>query len=370
MSSFAVLLATLLSADAGIDTAAPEPPRWRFAAMPLTNFTSDTGLGFGARAKLERQANGVTPHALSLEAQAFGSTGGMQLHFLSVDVPQLAGSAWRIDALAGYWRNPTAQYFGLGDHARMPEGGERYVESAPIFRTRARRKLTDALSVVVGYRWAWQLIGAGGESRLVRDAPFGWNGGSYSELAAGLAWDTRDDELSPSRGLLLETAVRSTLRVLGSSGDSVGLYSSAAVYLPVGEGWTFAARCALDATWGDVPFNRLGDFGTLLSPFLVVAGVGGGLSVRGLVQSEYVGKLKLLGNAELRFPLFGFPLFGERLAVSGVAFADTGMVDLGTPRIGAGGGLRIRWGKFFMVRFDAGYAEDRVRFYADFGHVF
>ena len=127
---------------------------------------------------------------------------------------------------------------------------------------------------------------------------------------------------------------------------------------------------AIDAAWGDIPFNRAGDFGTLVSPALVVAGVGGGLSVRGLPQSEYVGKLKLVSNVELRFALFGFQFFGERLTPSGVAFVDAGKVDLGDVHLGAGGRPAHPLGQVLLVRLDAGYAEGGVRFYADFGHVF
>jgi hypothetical protein len=363
----APLLVLLAAAELNAD----EAPHWGFAATPLLNFSSDTGFGFGARAKVQRIADGVAPYWLSLEAQAYGSTGGTQLHFLSVDFPSLAGSGWRLDALGGYWRNVAAQYYGLGDHPRLPEGGaDTFIESTPIVRVRARRRLIDSLSVQLGYRFMWQGVEAAAGTRLERDAPFGAAGGPYSELAVGLAWDTRDDELVPTRGVLLESSARSTLHALGSTGNSIGVYSSAAAYVPIIGGLLVAGRVAVDAAWGDIPFNRQGDFGTLLSPFLVVAGVGGGLTVRGLLQSEYVGKLKLVSNLELRFPLFGFQLFGERLALSGVAFADAGQVDWGAVRLGAGGGLRIRWGKFFIVRFDAGYAEDRVRFYADFGHVF
>jgi hypothetical protein len=32
--------------------------------------------------------------------------------------------------------------------------------------------------------------------------------------------------------------------------------------------------------------------------------------------------------------------------------------------------LRIFWGEYFVLRCDAGYAEGRLRIYADFGHIF
>jgi len=373
MSPPALLVTLLAAADppavAAEVTSEPQQRHWSFAATPLLNFSSDAGLGFGGRAKLERLAGDVEPYWMSLEAQAYGSTGGTQLHFVSVDFPSIAGSLWRVDALGGFWRNVAAHYYGIGDHPPQVEG-DTFTETSPVVRARARRRLTRALSLLLGYRFMYQLIDAAPDTRLAREAPFGVHGGAYPEVAAGVVWDTRDDELAPARGLLLETSVRSTLQALGSAGNSAAVFCSASLYQPIADGWLLAVRLALDAAWGDIPFNREGDFGTLVSPALVVAGVGGGLSVRGLPQGEYVGKLKLISNVELRFPLFGFQLFGERLATSAVAFVDAGKVDLGAVHLGAGGGLRIRWGRFFLVRLDAGYAEGGVRFYADFGHVF
>ena len=346
-------------------------PHWGFAGTPLFNYSSDTGVGFGARGVAQRRAEGAARYSLSLEAQAYGSSGGTQLHFLSVDVPSLADSAWRLDALAGYYRNAAAHYYGLGNHPRLSEDEvDSHLESAPVARVRARRTFLGHASLQLGYRMFFQNITAPQRSLLAREAPFGSAGGLFSELAVGLAWDTRDDELAPTRGVLLETAARTTLRALGSSGNAAGFYASAAAYQPIRSGWLIAARIAVDAWVGEVPFDRLGDFGTLLSPFLVVSGMGGGLTVRGLVQSEYVGKLKGVSNLELRFPLGGFDFFSRRVTLSGVAFADAGQIDGGPVRLGVGGGLRIRWGQFFLVRMDAGYAEDRARFYLDFGNVF
>lgn len=351
---------------------AQEAPHWRFAALPTFNYSSDTGLGFGARGKAQRLADDVKPYWLSIEAQLYGTTGGTQMHFVSADLPSLLGSAWRVDGLVGFRRNVAAHYYGLGEHAPVDEGDDRslYVETAPLLRLRARRGFLKHASVQVGYRLLLEKIDAPAGGLLAEEAPFGARGGAYSELSGGLAWDTRDDELLPTRGVLIETSVRTTSRILGSTGDAIGVYGSAAAYQPIAKGWLIAARVAFDATFGNVPFNRAGDFGTLLSPNVVTAGVGGSTTVRGMLQSEYVGTKKLVTNVELRFPIVDFTAFKQDLGFAGVAFADAGQVDFGRVRMGVGGGLRIRWGRFFMVRLDAGYSEDRVRFYADFGNVF
>jgi hypothetical protein len=61
-----------------------------------------------------------------------------------------------------------------------------------------------------------------------------------------------------------------------------------------------------------------------------------------------------------------------------LGFLDSGRVwargfpDPPGPNIrwGAGGGLRIGWGKFFVIRIDAGASPGELRFYADVGHIF
>jgi outer membrane protein assembly factor BamA len=142
-----------------------------------------------------------------------------------------------------------------------------------------------------------------------------------------------------------------------------------------------AGRAAVDTMVGDVPFDHLQDFGSFFTPFLAVTGVGGGLTVRGLRPSEYVGKTKAIANAEVRWrfarvkPCDATP----EVRLAGVAFVDTGRVwegpdPAGLPglglHVGAGGGLRIAWGDLVVLRADVGYSEGGARVYADFGHVF
>ena len=74
------LLALLLA------TAAHAKAQYSGAAMPLTSYSSDTGLGFGARAFARRLGDGEEL-PVKLEAQAFGTTYGQQFHFASLEVP-------------------------------------------------------------------------------------------------------------------------------------------------------------------------------------------------------------------------------------------------------------------------------------------
>src|SRR5207237_883657 len=89
------LLALLLA------TAAHAKAQYSGAAMPLTSYSSDTGLGFGARAFARRLGDGEEL-PVKLEAQAFGTTYGQQFHFASLEVPHAFGTRMRLELLGGY----------------------------------------------------------------------------------------------------------------------------------------------------------------------------------------------------------------------------------------------------------------------------
>jgi hypothetical protein len=157
----------------------------------------------------------------------------------------------------------------------------------------------------------------------------------------------------------------------------VGVFAAVSVYRELAPRLVLAGRLAFDATAGDVPFDRLQDFGSLTTPFYVVSGVGGALTVRGLLQSEYVGPVKAIGNLELRYKAIDTSLLGHRVGLAGVAFLDEGRVFVPGQPISAGGihtgvgaGLRFFFGDSVLLRADAAFAEGRTRIYADFGYNF
>jgi len=358
-------------------------PSYAYAAVPLVSYSSDTGLGLGLRGVVQRRPGDAEPHAFSLEAQGFATTGGTQLHFAFLDVPRLGGSPLRLDVLAGYDRSSAAPYYGIGNHPALASSAstqlDTYLEQYPVLRARVRGPLWRDLSAMAGYRLLLQRVVADPQSRLAQDAPLGVDGGAYAEASLGLGWDTRDNGMEPTRGELLEATARATAPLLGSRYLSGGAFLSAAGYQAIGARVVVAGRVAIDETWGDVPFDRLQDFGSLLTPFFLLSGVGGGLTVRGLRQSEYIGRTKAIANAELRWKWVEIDVCHEHVRLSSVAFVDGGRVWQGPDppgltalgvHAGAGGGLRIAWGKLVVLRADVAFAEGAVGMYADFGNVF
>jgi hypothetical protein len=355
----------------------------KFAALPLTSFSSDAGLGLGLRGVVQQTFEGTPPYRWSLEAQGFATTGGTQFHFVSLDLPHLARTGIRIDALAGYYRNQAAPYYGIGNHPvpsdAEPASYDSYLEEVPLARCRLRVPIIGSLSTALAYRFLSQSVAASQGSLLAHDAPLGFTGGPYGEASIGFALDTRDDEMSTTEGVLLEVTGRTTGAALGSRYLSGGAFASAAAFKSIVPRLVVATRLAADVTWGEVPFDRMQDFGSIVTPFAIVSGVGGALTVRGLRQSEYIAPTKAIANAEIRWQFAQLRVWQHDVRLTSVSFVDAGEVWGAYDSIGSfprglhgafGEGLRIAWGELVVLRADAGYGEGDVRVYADFRNVF
>jgi hypothetical protein len=213
------------------------------------SYSSDVGLGLGLRGVVQRRTADTEPYAFSLEAQGFVTTGGTELHFASLDLTRLAGGSLRLDLLAGYDRNSATPYYGIGNHPVLPVDApttvDTYLEEYPVVRARVRGPVWRNLSAMAGYRLLLQHVAAEPQSRLSQDSPLGIDGGSYAEGSLGLAWDTRDNEMEPTLGALLEATARATTPLLGSRYLSAGVFASATAYQALTARVVVAGRVAV-----------------------------------------------------------------------------------------------------------------------------
>ncbi|MDF1563675.1 MAG: hypothetical protein P1V51_11565 [Deltaproteobacteria bacterium] len=123
-----------------------------------------------------------------------------------------------------------------------------------------------------------------------------------------------------------------------------------------------ALRLAGDLILGRPPFYELSEIGGP-RPF---SATGGAIGLRGVLARRFHGLGKVLTNLELRALAF---------SDLGLVFADPLRRSIeGPPRLGMGlgGGLRLLWGKTFLVRADYGVSptDGTTGFYLDLGHVF
>lgn len=415
------------------DTGPPKPDRLEFGALPAVNYDSDLGFGFGAIASLAKFATGYRPYKWRLELllqatvkRAPGGGAEFPFHddYLNFDFPGLAGNRLRITGRVGFRKFANTGYYGFGNDsvAQTPwdtiDQGEdlaayqaarkfhRFDHIYPLLLFNARIQLWDRstpeqrrrIEALVGLNTTYNIVRPYEGSKLETDiaaAKEDTQGGralanllrgtdphALLVLSLGALFDTRDHEYTPTRGTFTELSVRSSPGVQQDLRYAAFTVNSAWYRSLVGEYLSFAVRGVVDVIAGDAPFYELTRFGALMPR----DGPGGGWSLRGIPRQRYSGKVKLIQNLELRSIFWRFNVRKSRFAVGAVAFVDAARIwadtrptnidgmslDGGTFKVGTGGGLRVRWGETFLIRFDGAYSptEGTPGFYVDIGHIF
>lgn len=427
-------LAALSSAPARAQEAQPqpEPPArkptgWALQGLPIVNYDSDEGFGFGGLLMLVDRADGTwEPYRYLISLQLFQTTGGISSHILKVDAPNAFGTGWRLGGRLRYGYDKFAPYYGLGNQSQyQPElwecadrealksnpdvcpgnpafRGLRYnsyqLGTFPELELDVRRTLAGPWKLYAGYRfrvnqirafYSAEDLGQTGDSILVEDAKAGRLTGydatstdpvsfQLSELVLGIQFDSRDQEASPGAGMFHEISGRVASRYIGSRYDYWGatLHLRAWQTIPISSRPpVIGLRVLADAQGGEVPLSRLQFFGGLNGK----EGLGGSNSIRGLLKNRIQGAVKVLSNLELRWLPIAFEVAKQRFQFGGAAYLDAGrswsdirLQDGGGLSAGAGGGLRMTWNREFVFRVDygVGLTEPTHGLYLEFNQMF
>jgi outer membrane protein assembly factor BamA len=357
--------------------------RGYFTGLPLVTYSTDIGLGGGARAYYywngtrddPRFAQSAYLHRIFL--QAFASTRGLQFHWLDYDAPRLLGSPYRIRAQLIFERNINSNYFGLGDGALAPlrfpgspqtydsyasyrDAQRRVVEGVaytkydqyerirPVFTASVERLLLDdRVRLLAGYGFAYAAIrdstgknvdavddtgreistpSAPTRLRLDCDAGrvTGCDGGRIGFLRLGLSYDTRDFEPDPNRGVFADLALDAATVALGSEYDYLRLLGTVRGYVSPAPRLTdlvLAGRGLLQLQTADAPFF----FQDVLTTTEDSRdGLGGHRTLRGYRQGRFVGRAMAAVTGELRWTFTRLRLAGQHFALIAVPFLDAG----------------------------------------------
>jgi len=188
-------------------------------------------------------------------------------------------------------------------------------------------------------------------------------------LGGGLIYDTRDDEVFTHSGTFHQVGVRAVQGLPFAADVQYGAFgANFCWYVPLfRRAAIFAARLAIDLEFGNVPFYDLFTGG----PFQTYDMPGGPSGIRGVPSGRYLGRVKALGNAELRSLPIGFHLLQQSFRFGGDIFFDTGRIWLDYSRssldgsgiglkYGIGGGIYALWGQAALFRIEAAYSPDQV----------
>ena len=382
---------------------------WSFAAVPRFTLSSDDGVGLGVRGTAFWHRFNASPYKTAIHFQAYATSNLVQHHFVRVDAIDAFNVPLRLDAEAALFSTITANFCGTGDIVDVPTcadgDGSRHRWFAPSLSATARWRVSGSakarVELVGGYRGALIVPGA-----ITFD---GFDGGPYpgsvvaaldpagdpgfaSTVLAGVAIDTRDFELAPTRGVFASLVVRGADAITGSTWTYVGATGALSVFEPLSDRVVLAERLVVDVLAGDAPLVELMRVGGMQESFAL----GGQDLGRGLRVSRFAGAAKVASQHELRFAAFGFEVLGNDVDVGVAAFVDVGVVaptardlvarveDLPralvvddvrvpVPSWGAGLALRTSWNRAFIMRIDVAWSPDdptRPGLYTGPGHPF
>jgi hypothetical protein len=365
---------------------APKPKaerRIEGLGIPLVNYNSDFGLGYGAAGGMYVYAPGHAPYQHAISGQFYRTTRGIESHFLRWDAPDLLPGV-RLEAQLKFRRELRSPYFGEGNLSAPDFRGDlddprfNYEKFSPGIWTRLRFQPLGGehpLEPFVGYSWERVSVRPIEGSVLAQERPVGLQGGAEGQLFAGVVWDTRDQEFNATSGGAEELTVRMSSRVVGGTYAYSGITVGERRFWRTARRFVLAQRIVADALIGDVPFYELANVGGLTQ----MEGVGGMTSVRGVPRNRFVGQVKVFSNTELRGHAFDFQLLGSTISAGALAFLDLGRVwspgvpDGGLTEWHPGMGLGARlWKDAAVVRVDWGVDARSLRsaFYVTIGHMF
>lgn len=380
----------------------PDPHSTEIAIIPILSINSDEGYGLGVALSFARFQPDADPYVWRIRGILYltlreGVDGKLEVpvqnHGVDLDLPHVGGTPYRLGLRVGY-RRKIVDYHGLGGRklTTIPAGPNttrryfQYNRSEAYIETKHRLPLGSHLfgllklsghywwpEVLPGSKLADDLAGqADVDAQYVAGALHGTR--EHLQLKAGLAlqWDTRDEEVNPTSGMFHDVSACLAGGATGERFTYFGANATARFYVSLlGPKLVLALRARADLRWGDTPIYDL----LVLGQELLLRGVPNGL---------LNGRASALGTVELRSLFLPFDIFGQHLTLGAVAFADTGYLwaDAIHPRpaldpaighglsVAVGGGLRLRWGRAFVLRFDVAWSPDGVGYYVNVDQTF
>jgi hypothetical protein len=416
---------------------------WYPTGIPIYNYTSDNGHGFGARAIMynngskDDQYFKNTPYFYQITAQGYATTLGWQYHFVEADMPFFMGSKFRIKTSAVYDKTTNANFFGIGqkntdkltdkndktyntyqDYYEQflvePNNNPRdfkydkYGITRPKVFLNGYMNISKEVKVMTGFEVKHTAIDPWGGKKFdlvdeandvdaknipanptrVEELGLENQDGWVNSATIGIAYDTRDYEPDPKKGIYADYTLTAVSKALGSDYEYQRSTLAARYFFShpslnySGDGGKLkfipilASRAAVTTITGDeAPFHELGNFNYFLSN---QSGLGGNRTLRSYKSNRFIGETMTNANIELRVEFLELSGAGQLFTFKALAFADTGSVfdnrkdvikDFGYYHSSFGGGLAIAWNQALIIHFYYGVGAEDASISLDIGHA-
>ncbi len=353
---------------------------WTDVGYPKIYWTPSNGASFGIYYAQVRPPgfddwDDPPPYRANISVDGEISTSGSYRLGLEFKFPSFF-PGWRFDLRLWTIRHARQNYFGIGndtdfDDTNVTEEQPYYyrMDRRRLFvRATAQRRLISGLRAAAGFHLErWRLDTLTGPSLLAEQASAGsgpligtntWQG----ELRLGLAFDTRDDEVAPRGGVLIEALFA------GADSNVVGdlsytrLTGSAAAFRSVGERLVLGGRVVGQAMSGSPP---AGAYFAVEASESTYDGLGGRSSHRGMAADRFLAPNKFFANLDARFLLSGAH---QVVTVDLLGFIDIGRVfrpddhfTLAGLHLGAGLGPIITIGRNGIMGWTVAWGPDKLQ---------
>ena len=149
-------------------------------------------------------------------------------------------------------------------------------------------------------------------------------GGNTSYLKTGLIYDTRDNEVIPSRGIWDEAIFVTAPEFINNPYGYTQIALTHRQYFSLYPKLVFAYRLAYQTKLnGKMPFYM---FPYYISSFQVKEALGGVKTIRGILNERLQGEGFALGNLEFRYIPINTIIFKKNLGIAFNLFTDLGMI--------------------------------------------
>ena len=342
--------------------------------LPLVGGDTDNGFGAGAIGSVASFDGTTLPYRWQLQFATFDAAKNDPTNpsyedaFVNLILPKLLDGRLRLEIRPSFTRETALRFYGFGNAITVPQSSgvmrDFYTRLHPQLQVMTRWQLGEGWSVLAGSQYLYNRVSYAADSTLAMQIP---SVAPHSVLRAqtGLAYDTRDNEVSPRSGTYDTFELRISPKMGSAFPYAYEQYDLALrAYIPLSDRNVLAARVVGDELVGGVPFYEL-------SRYDDTSAIGGSNGVRGVPAYTFYGKVKLFGNLELRTHVTRFSVWGRKMQLGVATCFDAGRLwgarDESRPDLdgtglglhwGAGGGIRLQQGRAFLVRGDVAWSPD------------
>ncbi len=365
---------------------------WLDIGYPRLYYTPTNGLAVGLYYAQFRPLgfedwDAPPPYRASLSIDGLISMSGTGRLGIEGKFPKLV-PGWRFELRLWMRREARQNYFGIGNATEAD--GDNVTDAQPYYyrqdrkrmyaRGTVQREIVRGLRALAGFhieRFRIDTLEGPslyGNQVVTGLVPSPDRATVDASVRIGLVFDSRDDEVDPTRGVQIEAVYSHADSTLMGDVSYTRITVIAAGHVPLTERVSLGARIVGQGMGGAPPFGTYYSIETSDAAF---QGLGGPKSHRGLAADRFLGEDKLFGNFDVRYRAVG-----ERHLFSGnfVGFLDVGRVfepgaddfslTLRDMHVGGGVGVIITYSRSGVLGWTIGYGPDGPVFQTQVGWIF